>query len=268
MSGAVLRIENLGCSYGKDTVLDGITLPVMRGGSMVAVLGPNGAGKSTLLKTIAGLLRHSGSVKVGDREVTGLGQAEKLRTIGYSPQTAPQASALLAYEYAWSALRAALPELGNAEQERRIQTAFERLGLTDQLFKPVGALSGGQRQRLGFSQVLAREPLLYLLDEPTSALDLKWEIEALGLMRDRADRGGALCLVALHDLNLAMRFCDRFVLLKNGKLLAEGPVVGGLTPEMIRAAYGVEARIETCSRGRPIILADDVTDQETTPRRD
>jgi len=268
VTGIDLEIDALSCAYGKDAVLRDVTLPALQGGTMIAVLGPNGAGKSTLLKSIAGLMRYRGSIRIGGREISALGQAEKLRSIGYSPQTAPQASALLAYEYAWSALRAALPELAPAEQETRIRRAFERLGLSDQLFKQVGALSGGQRQRLGFSQVLAREPSLYLLDEPTSALDLRWEIEALGLMRERADRDGALCLVALHDLNLATRFCDRFILLKDGALLAEAPVMGGLTPEMIREAYGIDARIEACSRGHPIIIADHTRNEETAPRRD
>ncbi|WP_420406039.1 ATP-binding cassette domain-containing protein [Nisaea sp.] len=149
-----------------------------------------------------------------------------------------------------------------------VQAGFERLGLTDQFFKPVGALSGGQRQRLGFSQVLAREPSLYLLDEPTSALDLRWEIEALGLVRERTEKTGALCLVALHDLNLAMRFCDSFMLLRDGALLAAGSIRGGLAAETIRAAYGIEARIETCSLGRPMILTDYATDKETISRRD
>lgn len=263
MTGISLTIDGLSCGYGAAPVLDRISLPACSGGGMVAVLGPNGSGKSTLLKTIAGLVRYRGSVRVNGTEVAGLGQAEKLQTIGYSPQTAPQGSALLAYEYAWSALKAARPGIGREELERRILNAFGQLGLTGELFRPVSALSGGQRQRLGFSQVLARQPALYLLDEPTSALDLKWEIEALGLMRQRTEVDGALCLVALHDLNLAMRFCDRFVLLAGGGVLAAGAIGAAMTPDLLRRAYGVEARIETCSMGRPMILADSITSRES-----
>ncbi len=251
-----LEIEDLAAGYGRRPVLRRVTLPPLRPGRLVALLGPNGSGKSTLLKALAGLLPSRGVIRFEGRDLAGLGLRQRAALIGYAPQTLLQPSALLAYEFVLSALRAAAPGLSGLDIERRIHRAFGRLGLAPHAMTPVQEMSGGRRQLLGLAQVIARATPLLLLDEPTSALDLRWEIEALSLLRDLADQDGTLAIVALHDLNLALRFCDEIILLAEGGVLAAGPASGTLTAGLLRRAYGVAARLEVCSRGLPFVVAD------------
>ena len=217
-----LEVVDFAVGYGRRPVLERVGLPRYEPGNLVAVIGPNGAGKSTFLKALAGLLRYRGQVSLDGAELAGLTHSDRSSRIGYLPQALPQASTLLAYEFALAALRASAPRLSRPETEDRIQRAFRRLGLERQAMQPIEALSGGQRQLLGLAQVLARKTRLLLLDEPTSALDLKWEVVLL------AERGVA----------------------------AAGPAKDSLTADLIGRVYGVTARIEPCSKGRPIVLAD------------
>jgi iron complex transport system ATP-binding protein len=145
---------------------------------------------------------------------------------------------------------------GTAAIERRIEQVFDELDIRDLAMQRMDEMSGGQRQMVGLAQVLVRRPALLLLDEPTSALDLRWQLRVLDAVRAIADAERAVCLLAVHDINLALRSTDVVILLGPDGLLAAGQPTSALTPEVIGQAYGVEARIETCSRGQPIILAD------------
>ncbi|GAB3713742.1 hypothetical protein GCM10028815_30520 [Mariniluteicoccus flavus] len=107
----------------------------------------------------------------------------------------------------------------------------------------LGELSGGQRQLVGVAQMLVRDPSLMLLDEPTSALDLHHQLGVLGVVRRRVDRGGATAVVALHDLNLAARFCDTVVVLDRGIVVAVGAPSEALTADRLRATWRVEADV-------------------------
>ena len=120
---------------------------------------------------------------------------------------------------------------------------------------------------IGLAQVLVRAPRLLLLDEPTSALDLRWQLQVLQAVRALVDEDRTLALIAVHDLNLALRFCDRIAVLGQGRVLAAGRPADVLTPALLRAAYGVRARIEHCSLGHPLVLADEAIslDVDDTP---
>ena len=109
---------------------------------------------------------------------------------------------------------------------------------------------------VGLAQGLVRHPKLLLLDEPTSALDLHWQLNVLETIREEATKTGAIGLVASHDLNLALRFCDQLLIVNRDGVLAMGAPVDVLTPENLRLAYGIEGRVEQCSKGYPIVLAD------------
>lgn len=256
--GPTLEVRGLTVRHGRFVALTDIDLPPFAPGSVVAVLGPNGAGKSSLLRALAGQLAYEGSARLGGREIASLDHDCRRALLAYAPQTPPQPSALLACEFALSALRAVMPELDHGRAVQRVEQVFERFGLTPDALRPVRALSGGKRQLLGLTHVFARDAALVLLDEPTSALDLRWEIESLGAVREKAARHGALCLVALHDVHLALRCCDYTVLIDGGRVAAAGAADETLTPRLLRDVYGVEARIERCSRGGPLVLADRV----------
>jgi iron complex transport system ATP-binding protein len=242
--------------YRARTVISDINLPDIPPGTLVGVLGPNAVGKSTLLKSLAGINKYSGEVLFNAASLPDLPHAEFIRTLGYLPQTLPQATTLVAYELVFSACRAVRSDLSKADIERSIETVFQRLGIESLALRRLGEMSGGQRQMVGLAQVLVRQPKLLLLDEPTSALDLHWQLNVLETIREEVTRTGAIGLVASHDLNLALRFCDQLLILNKQGVLAMGAAHDVLTPENLRLAYGIEGRVERCSKGYPIVLAD------------
>jgi len=254
---SVLTTKGLHVGYKNKPVLSGIDFTSLVPGQMVGLLGPNAAGKSTLLKSLAGQIAYTGAIRYSGMELSDMTHGERSALIGYSPQTAPQPSSLLVYEFALGVLKTTMPHLPTSQVEQRIETAFAQLGLTGMATHRVSELSGGKRQLLGLAQILARETRVILLDEPTSALDLRWQTEAISVIRRYVRDRGAIAIAALHDINLALRYCDSLVLVGGGRVLAHGSAGNTLTPDLLRQAYGVEARIESCSRGRTFVVVDD-----------
>ena len=254
---AGLELRRLSAGYPRRPVLEGLDLECIAPGTLAALAGSNAVGKSTLLKAIAGLRPVHGQVLLDGTDLATLTPRDRLRRVGYLPQALPQASSLVAYEAMLSALRASRPDLGGAQSEDAIARIFAMLGLDALALRPLNELSGGQRQMIGLAQVLVRTPRLLLLDEPTSALDLRWQLQVLQTVRAQVAEGRTLALIAVHDLNLALRFCDRIVVLGQGRVLAAGRPADVLTPELLRTAYGVRARIERCSLGHPLVLAEE-----------
>ncbi len=258
-----LQICELNCGYARQFVLRDITLSGLPPGQLVALIGPNAAGKSTLLKAIAGLLPSQGTIRLGSTDLAALHSEQRLQHIGYLPQTLPSASSLVVYEALLAATRTTRMHVANAAAA--VDTVLAELGLGDLAFRRFDQLSGGQRQMVGLAQVLVREPRIMLLDEPTSALDLRWQLKVLTTVRERADRLKTTTLFAIHDLNLALRFCDQVIVLNNGNLLASGPPAKVLDPELLYQTYGVDTRIERCSQGHLLVLADPPRATTSTP---
>lgn len=248
-----LHLDHVTVRYGRHTVLTDLCPAPVPAGAVVGLLGANGAGKSTLLRALAGLQPASGQMMLDGASLLDRSQSAQ---VGYLPQSLPQGSPLLAYEAVLSTLRATRPDLSLGEAEQRIETVFSTLGLRDLALRKMAQLSGGQRQMIGLSQVLVRKPRLLLLDEPTSALDLRWQLAVLQAVRTLTADRGCLALIAIHDINLAARFCDRLMVLGGGGLIADAPPAEALTPAVLARAYAVEARVEPCSAGFPMVLAD------------
>lgn len=250
-----LSVQALSVAYGRKKIIHNMNLPAIKPGSLVAVLGANAVGKSTLLKAMAGLLKYKGNISLYKQALTSLTQQQRMKMIGYLPQTLPQPSTLVAYELVYSGMRA-MGGLSIQDIEKKVEHVFQRLGIADLALREMQAMSGGQRQMIGLAQVLVREPHLLLLDEPTSALDLHWQLNVLQAIREEASDNEAIAFVASHDLNLALRFCDQVLLLAKDGVLAMGDPEQVLNADYLYKAYGIEGRIETCSQGYPIVLAD------------
>ncbi|MDN3518500.1 ABC transporter ATP-binding protein [Aquisalimonas lutea] len=251
-----LEIDNLSVGYRKRPVLRDISLSAIAEGSVVAVIGPNAVGKSTLLKALAGTLRHEGRLRLNGASLAELAHRIRAQRVGYLPQALPQASTLVAYEAIYSACRAIRGDLSAEHLRAAIESIFATLGIRNLALRRLSEMSGGQRQMIGLAQVLVRDPELLLLDEPTSALDMHWQLNVLNTVRERTRADGSIALVASHDINLASRFCDQLLVLSRGGLEAMGPPAEVLSSQMLRTVYGVEARIESCSLGQPLVLAD------------
>lgn len=241
-----LLIDQLSVAYGARQVLHQVTLPELPAGSLVALVGPNGAGKSTLLRALAGLEPMQGSLTLDGDQVTRLGVAERSRRLAYMPQQLPPGIALGVLESIIVGLR-----VGGADNP--LGTAFEalrRLGIEDLAEQPLASLSGGQRQLVALAQLLARNPRVLLLDEPTSALDLHYQLRVMDAVRERVVGHRLLAVAVLHDINLAASHADWLVVLSAGRVVACGTPEQVLVPGLLAEVYGVEARVERCSRGR------------------
>ncbi len=260
-----LAITALAAGYGRREVVTDFNLPPLPPGTLTAVVGANAAGKSTLLKGIAGLCDAKGRVQLDGEDLTQLNCAQRLRRVGYLPQQLPQGSSLVVYEALLAALLGGVRERVSAMAEAAVERVLSELGLRALALRRLDELSGGQRQMVGLAQVMVRAPRLLLLDEPTSALDLRWQLRVLNTVRELTRTQRCIALVAIHDLNLALRFCDRIVVLAGGRLLAAGEPQATLDAALLEQAYGVAARVERCSLGFPVVLVDHAIETEKQP---
>ncbi|MDU0479861.1 ABC transporter ATP-binding protein [Staphylococcus chromogenes] len=246
-----LHIQDLVAGYGKKTIVPGLSLAPLRGGQVVGLLGPNASGKSTLMKSIAGVQPvHSGEVHL---RVDGqqLSERETRKAIGYVPQDLPKSAALTAFE---TVVVAGRRRLGSKLAKYRAAEVMSELGIVELAERYLSDLSGGQRQMVAVAQMLVTEPDVLLLDEPTSALDLHRQLFLLSDLRQRVRDSGALAIVAIHDINLAARFCDELVVIKHGELQAQGAPAEVLEPQLLHEVYGVNADILEHD-GVPVICA-------------
>lgn len=247
-----LRAENISVAYGRRQILHGLSLPELQPGSLVALVGPNGAGKSTLLRALAGLEDMQGSLTLGGQNLTRIGGGERARTLAYMPQQLPPGIALGVLESVLAALRVG----GDGEVLARAFDALARIGIEELAEHSLDSLSGGQRQLVSLAQLIARRPQVLLLDEPTSALDLHYQLRVMDCVRDLVREHQLLAVAVLHDINLAASCADQLVVMRAGRIHASGTPDQVLTPQLLAEVYGVEARVERCSRGRLQVLVD------------
>ncbi|MGJ8523536.1 Petrobactin import ATP-binding protein FpuC [Carnimonas sp. R-84981] len=258
---SALEVQGISVCYRHKAIFQGLDLPGLNAGNTIALLGPNGVGKSTLLRAIAGLQKSSAErIALFGRDLSRLAGKERLSDIGYLPQSLPQPSSLLAYEAVCSACRAHAPGISRCQLNTQVEEVFERLAIGHLALVPMRALSGGQRQMVALAQALVRKPRLLLLDEPTSALDMRWQLVLLHAVRDYVTEHQAICLAAMHDINLAIQHVNSVLLFGRNGLLGSGAAQQTLSDERLRLAYGVTARIEYASDGAPMVLCDGISD--------
>ncbi|UYO94456.1 ABC transporter ATP-binding protein [Pollutimonas sp. M17] len=254
----ILRVEGLSCRLGGNQILQGLTLPALRGGGLAALLGPNGSGKSTLLRSIAGLApARFDTLSLDKLDMRGLSARARADTIRYLPQFLPESIHLTVTEALLVALNAR-GGLAPAAAMSRTEAVLDTLGIGHLGPRYLDELSGGQKQLVGLAQALADEPAVLLLDEPLASLDLNFQHHAMRLLKRLAADHGLLVLIVLHDLNIALRYADTAVLLRQGRLLAAGEPLSVITPSSIAQAFQVRARVESCSLGHANVLVDDL----------
>lgn len=248
----MIRLEVTGVSarYGRTPVLHDVTLPTLAAGEVLGLLGPNASGKSTLLRCLSREQPARGRIVLDGEEQRGFTHARWHAHVASMPQAPPAPSALLPIELMWSTARALSLPLPDAALAAKIESIFRSLGLEAVALTPLQTLSGGKRQLVGLALALLRQPRLLLLDEPTSALDLHWRLVVLDLLRSEISERGSIAVAALHDLELAARYCDRVALIDRGRIVAAGPPEEVLTAESIAQVYSVEANIRQGVGGR------------------
>lgn len=240
----VLSAEAVAYAYpaAEEPVFRGIDVQATAG-SMLAILGNNGAGKSTLLNVLAGIVRPSeGSVRVDGRDVASLSRRDVARRIALVAQQ-QRIPHLSVYDQVLLGRKPHVSWSLSDRDRRVVSTMIERLGLERFAARYLDELSGGERQKVFIARALAQEPKVLLLDEPTSALDPKNQLEVLRIVRDVTVSEGIASVLVIHDINLALRFCDRFLLVRDGCVVAYGGREA-VTDEALSATYDVGFKVD------------------------
>ncbi|WP_051684443.1 ABC transporter ATP-binding protein [Blastococcus sp. URHD0036] len=240
-----LAAEAVRLAYDERVVVHDVDLALTEG-SFTAIVGPNGCGKSTLLKALGRLLRPtSGQVLLDGRAIAKTSTRDVARVLGLLPQTPIAPDGLTVADLV---ARGRHPHQSwlrqwSRDDEQAVAAALTWTDMTELADRPVEDLSGGQRQRAWISMALAQGTDLLLLDEPTTYLDLAHQIDVLELVaRLHAERGRTI-VVVLHDLNLAARYAQRLVAMRDGVLVASGTPAEVLTEELMADVFELEARV-------------------------
>ncbi|HUR32668.1 MAG TPA: ABC transporter ATP-binding protein [Vicinamibacterales bacterium] len=254
MGAYVLETHDLSFAYGRGAaaraVLSQVSLGISRG-SAVGLLGPNGSGKTTLLRLMAGVLTPThGTVTLDGQPIDRMPRRDLAKRIAVVPQ---ETRATFDFTVLEMVLMGRYPHLGPFELEgpadvEIARAALQATGTSALEHRLFATLSGGEKQRVIIAAALAQASDLLLLDEPTTALDLRYQFEILGVLRSLSVERGATLVVSTHDLNLAAALCQRVILLKDGRVIANGPTDQTLTAANIRALYDVDADVQFHSR--------------------
>ncbi len=228
----MLEIEDLSVDFGGARVLDSVSMHVEEG-SWLSLVGPNGAGKTTLLRAVAGLVAHSGEVRISGRSPEGTSRRQVARLVAYVPQRPVLPPAMTVTDYVLLG-RSAHHSFFGAEtrRDRRVVArVLERLGLGPFARRALGQISGGEAQRAVLARVLAQEAPVLVMDEPTASLDLGHGQLVLELTDELRREHALAVLCAIHDLTIAGQYADQLLVLSNGR-----PVLGGAPGEVLNEA--------------------------------
>ncbi len=238
----VLTVNGVAFQYRSRPILKGIDFSVGRH-ELLAILGPNGVGKTTLLKCMNAILRPNiGTIMVDNADVLNLDQMAIARKIGYVPQRS-QAGRMTVFDAILLGRRPHITWHTSERDLKIVNGAIVSLHLERLSLQYVDEMSGGEQQKVNIARALVQQPELLLLDEPTSSLDLKNQLEILTLIKKIVRGHEVSAIMTMHDLNLALRYADKFLFLKDGIIFAAGDRQC-VTPEVIAAVYNVAVAVE------------------------
>lgn len=238
----MIDVKNISYHYhGGQEVLKNINFTLERG-QFLAILGNNGVGKSTLLKCLNRILKaESGAFLLDSENILKMSNHEIAQRIAFVSQNVANTQ-MTVHDVVMLGRRPYMKWGFTEEDHKIVHDAMHRLNLEPLRGRFLNQLSGGERQKVMLARALAQQPKLLLLDEPTSSLDIHNQYQVLKIVRDICHNDGLTAIVVIHDLNLALRFCDRFLLLRRGEVYAQGDY-SVLSPETLKNVYQVDGKI-------------------------
>ncbi len=249
-----ITVQGVTFSYRSNPSLLGVSLE-LKDSEVLGLIGPNGSGKTTLLKCINKILEpKQGSILLEGQAVKKMSRLEVAKHIGYVPQSAVvDPEGIPVFEIVLMGRRPHISWQGSEKDNEKVWGALKILNIEHIAMRNFYELSGGEQQRVLIARSLAQEAKVLLLDEPTSNLDIRHQLEVMDLTHKLVLNEKLSAAIAIHDLNLASRFCDRIVMMHDGQIFAIGNAASVLTAENIRLVYGVEVEINY-SRSSPYII--------------
>ncbi len=247
----VVTVNGVSFQYRSQPVLKGVDFSVASH-ELLAILGPNGVGKTTLLKCMNAILRpKTGTILIDDEDVLTLDQMAIARKLGYVPQRS-EPGRMTAFDAILLGRRPHITWKTSERDLKIVNGAIQSLHLERLSLRYLDEMSGGEQQKVNIARALVQQPEVLLLDEPTSSLDLKNQLEILTLIKKIVRGHEVSAIMTMHDLNLALRYADKFLFLKDGIIFAAGDR-RCVTPEVIAAVYDVSVAVEEL-HGYPIVV--------------
>lgn len=248
----MIEIKNISFSYGKQVILDDVSFTA-QSGECVGILGNNGAGKSTLITCINRIRTpQRGKVIIDGKPVQQMSRNEMARTIAYVAQKNEMSHATV-FDCVLLGRKPYIKWGVSQEDIDLCEAMIRRVGMENFQVRSLDELSGGELQKVMLARALVQQPKVLLLDEPTSNLDPRNQYEMMALVQEIAREQGITVLIVIHDLNLALRYCDRFYFLKD----QQGYSYGGIetvTEEAIQTVYGIRAEIAEVNGKKVVVL--------------
>ena len=245
MNGHDLRAQDLTLGYDAEDVVRDLDVAIPDG-RITVIVGANACGKSTLLRGLARLLKpRRGSVLLDSRSVHEMRTVDVARVLGLLPQTPVAPDGITVADLVG---RGRYPHQGwfrqwSADDDIAVTAALAATGTADLAERPVAELSGGQRQRVWIAMALAQETDLLLLDEPTTFLDINHQVELLDLLTDLNRDSGSTIVIVMHDLNLACRYADHVIAMKDGGIVAEGAPADVIDATVVADVFGLQCEV-------------------------
>lgn len=248
----MIEIRNLSFAYGKQTVFEDVSFTA-HSGECVGILGNNGAGKSTLITCINRIRKpQRGEVIIDGKPVLQMSRSEMARTIAYVAQKNEMSHATV-FDCVLLGRKPYMKWAVSPEDIAVCEAVIRRVGLEEFQLRCLDELSGGELQKVMLARALVQQPKVLLLDEPTSNLDPRNQYEMMALVHKIAREQDITVLIVIHDLNLALRYCDRFYFLKDGRGYSYGGIET-VTEKAIEDVYGIRAEIAEVSSKKVVLL--------------
>lgn len=255
----IIQVENLNFTYNKTPVLNDISFN-LKEGEFLGIVGPNGSGKTTLLRNLDGILKpKSGAIFIDSRNQEQMSRLDIAKVIGYVSQKEVNIFPTTVFETVLMGRKPHIKWMETKNDKAIVARMLDKLNLGDYSLRDINQLSGGERQKVYIARALVQDPKILLLDEPTANLDLKHQLEVLDLLLETKKKGVGI-IIAIHDLNLALRYCDKFIILHYGKIFASGGQEV-INKENIEAVYGVKVEVLKKEGAKYIIPFEPLTEK-------